>query len=61
MPDELVTVTSTLPDPAGATALIWVGEVTAIEVAAVEPKRTAVAPVKLAPLIVTEVPPRDEP
>jgi hypothetical protein len=50
-------VTSTAPDPAGETTLIDESFTTVIPVAAVEPNRTAVAPVKPDPEIVTEVPP----
>jgi hypothetical protein len=51
-----VTVTSTIPDPAGAVAVITVGE-KIIKVAVVAPNLTAVAPVKFVPVIVTVVPP----
>ncbi len=61
VPDGLVTVTSTLLLPAGETAVIEVAELTVKLVAAVEPKRTAVAPVKLVPVMVTEVPPVEGP
>ena len=58
VPLGVVTVTSTVPAvPAGAVAVIWVALLTATLVAAVEPKATPVAPVKLVPVIVTEVPP----
>jgi hypothetical protein len=53
----MVTVTSTAPDPAGEVAVIDVALVTVNVLAAVPPKLTAVAPVKLVPAIVTEVPP----
>jgi hypothetical protein len=56
-PAGVVTVTSTTPLPAGATALIHVAEVTVKLLAAAPPKATAVAPVKPVPLIVTVVPP----
>jgi hypothetical protein len=54
-----VTVTSTVlpPVPAGETAVIWVSLTTLKLVAGVEPKLTAVAPVKLIPVIVTTAPP----
>ncbi len=56
-----VTVTSTVPTvPAGLMALIWLSETTVKE-AGVEPKLTAVVPVKPVPAIVTGVPPADEP
>ncbi len=54
-------MTSTLLLPAGETAVIEVAELTVKLVAAVEPKRTAVAPVKLVPVMVTEVPPVEGP
>jgi hypothetical protein len=53
----VVTLTSTTPVPAGDVAVIWVAELTVKPVAAVAPNVTAVAPVKLAPVIVTVVPP----
>ena len=58
VPPGVVTVTSTVPAvPAGAVAVIWVALLTVKLVAAVAPKLTALAPVKLVPVIVTEVPP----
>ena len=58
----MTTVISTVPaDSAGEVAVIWVEELTVKPVAAVEPKSTAVAPVKLVPVIVTEVEPEVEP
>ena len=56
-----MTVTSTVPVPAGEVAVIWVAESTVKPAAAVEPNLTAVAPVKLLPEIVTVVPPLVEP
>ncbi len=54
----MVTVTSTVPAArAGEVAVIWVLETTVKLVAAVVPKWTAVAPVKLVPVMVTMVPP----
>jgi hypothetical protein len=53
----VVTVTSTVPVPAGDVAVIDVVELTVKLVAAVAPKVTAVVPVKFVPVIVTEVPP----
>jgi hypothetical protein len=62
VPPGPVTVTSTVPaDPAGAVAVICVAELTVKLVAGVDPKLTAVAPVKLVPEIVTEVPPPLDP
>ena len=53
-----MTVTSTVPAaPAGAVAVMEVALLTVKVVAAVAPKATAVAPVKLVPVMVTEVPP----
>ena len=57
VPEGLVTVTLTLvPEPEGTTAVISVAEFTVNEVAAVPPNKTAVAPVKLVPVMVTEAP-----
>ena len=53
----MVTLTSTVPVPAGDVAVIWVAELTVKVVAAVAPKITAVAPVNPVPVIVTVVPP----
>ena len=50
-------VTPTLPEaPAPTVAVIWVALFTVNEVAAVPPKVTVVAPVKLVPVMVTLVP-----
>jgi hypothetical protein len=57
VPPTVVTVTSTVPVPAGDVAVIWVAELTVKLVAAVPPMVTPVAPVKLVPVTVTEVPP----
>ena len=55
-------MTSTVPeDPAGDTAVTVVEDVTLNDVAATEPNLTAVAPVKLVPVTVSEVPPAVEP
>ena len=56
VPPVVVTVTSTVPVPAGDVAVIDVGEAT-VKPAFVAPNLTAVAPVKLLPEIVTAVPP----
>jgi hypothetical protein len=61
VPPAVVTVTSTVPVPAGETAVIDVVEFTVKLVAPVEPNFTAVAPVKLVPPIVTDVPPVSKP
>ena len=55
VPPDVVTVT--LPvDPLPTMAVIWVDESTVKLDAAVMPNLTAVAPVKLVPVIVTDVP-----
>ena len=61
MPPGVVTVTSTVPVPAGEVAVIWLALLTLKEPAALPPNLTAVAPVKLVPVIVTLVPPADGP
>ena len=62
MPSGVVTVTSTRAGlSAGETAVIDVAELTVNEGAALLPKLTVVAFVKLAPLIVTLVPPVEDP
>ena len=57
VPPGLVTVTSTMPVPAGLMAVIEVLLTTKKVVAGLVPKSTAVAPVKPVPVIVTIVPP----
>ena len=58
VPLGVVTVTSTWPaDPADETAVTEVAEFTTTPVAAFAPKCTAVAPVRLVPVMVTLVPP----
>ena len=58
MPEGVVTVTSTVPAvPAGLVAMMLVSLTTLKLVAGTVPKSTAVAPVKLVPVIVTDVPP----
>src|SRR5450830_673706 len=57
VPPGVVILTSTVPVPAGAVAVICVALTTVMPVAAVAPKVTAVVPVKFVPLIVTLVPP----
>jgi hypothetical protein len=55
-------VTSTVPAlPAGVVVVIWVAETTVNDVGAVDPNRTAVAPPKPVPVIVTGVPPASGP
>ncbi len=46
-----------MPVPAGAVAVIWVALLTVKPVAGVSPKFTAVAPERLAPVMITLVPP----
>jgi predicted N-formylglutamate amidohydrolase len=55
VPPGVVTVTSTTPVPAGTVAAMLVGLLT-VNVAAFAPKLTALAPVKLDPVIVANVP-----
>lgn len=50
-----------MPVPEGAVAEICVSELTVKLLAAVPPKLTAVAPVRLLPVSVTDVPPLAEP
>ena len=58
----MITVMSTVPaERAGAVAVIWVAEFTVKLVALVAPNLTAVAPLKLAPEIVMDVPPAVDP
>ena len=61
MPPTVVTLTPTAPVPAAVTAVIWVAELTVKLVAAVAPNFTAVAPVKLVPVMTTLVPPASGP
>src|SRR5437588_1116299 len=60
VPAGVVTVTSTVPVPAGDVAVIDVGEAT-VKPAFAAPNLTAVAPPKLLPEIVTAVPPAGGP
>ncbi len=56
-PPVVVTTTEMAPaEWSGAVAVIWVAELTA-KLAAVPPKVTEVAPVRLVPVMTTEVPP----
>ena len=57
VPPGVVTVTSTVPEPAGAVAVMLVALLTAKLEAACAPKSTALAPVNPVPVIVTVVPP----
>jgi hypothetical protein len=56
-PTGMVTVTSTIPVPAGEVAVICVDELTVKLVAAELPNWTAVAPLKPVPAMITLVPP----
>src|SRR5690348_1891806 len=57
VPPEAVTVTSTVPDPAGVVAVISLALLTVKVLAAVEPNFTALTATKLVPMMVTDVPP----
>ena len=57
VPPGVITVTSTIPVPAGLTAVTVVSLPPSRSVAGVVPKSTAVAPVSPVPVIVTGVPP----
>src|ERR1700733_6119457 len=57
VPAGVVTETLTVPVPAGEVAGMEVAEVTVTAVAGVDPKLTAVAPVRLVPETETWVPP----
>ncbi len=61
VPPELATVTSTVPVPAGLSAVIRVAELTEKAGAEVAPNRTDVASVKPVPVMITVVPPPPEP
>ena len=61
VPPAVVTVTSTLPLPGGEVAVIDVAEFTVKLVALLAPNFTTVAPVKPAPVTVTDVPPSADP
>ena len=56
VPPAVVTVTSTVPLPAGAMTVMWL-LVLSVTVASVVPNRTLVAPLRLVPLITTSLPP----
>ncbi len=56
MPPGVVTVTCTVPAPAGAVAVIEVA-VSALTIAGFDPKSTALAAARLVPEMVTTVPP----
>lgn len=54
VPPGVVTVMSTVPDPDGTVALIWVSDTTEKPAAGTVPKTTPVAPVKPVPVMVTD-------
>jgi hypothetical protein len=56
VPPPVVTLTAPVVVPVATVAVIWVALFTVNDVAAVLLKETAVAPVKLVPVITTEVP-----
>ncbi|GDY52301.1 hypothetical protein SVIO_029240 [Streptomyces violaceusniger] len=56
VPPGVVAVILTVPVPAGALTVIWVGVLVRM-MAGVAPKRTWVAPVRLVPVRVTVLPP----
>ncbi len=55
VPADVVTLTSTVPEPAGAVAVIWL-EDTVLKLALAPPNDTPETFTKFAPLIVTAVP-----
>ena len=57
VPPAVTTVTSTAPDPAGDVAVMEVALFTVTADAAIPPKSTSEAPVRLVPLTLTDVPP----
>ena len=61
VPPGVVTVTSTIPLPAGEKAVICVDEFTSYFDASAEPKCTAETDVKFRPVMITFVPPLDDP
>ena len=56
MAARVMTVTSTVPVPAGEVTWIWVSDMTVISPALVLPNPTSVAPVKPVPVMVTVSP-----
>ena len=60
-PNEVVTVMSTVPLPAGLVAVIDVTELTTKLLAATPPNLTVVVPPKTLPVMVTVVPPAVDP
>ena len=57
VPPGVLTVTSTVPEPAGEVAVTCVGDSALSAVAFAEPNLTSLAPVRFVPVIFTEVPP----
>ncbi|GAA2302304.1 hypothetical protein Scani_25870 [Streptomyces caniferus] len=57
VPPGVVTVTTTVPTPAGAVTVSWLSETTTREVAGLAPKFTALVSVRLVPKTVTVLPP----
>ena len=57
VPESAITLTSTVPVPAGAVAIMEVGETTEYCSAEIDPKRTFCTSEKLSPVMVTDVPP----
>ena len=56
-PPGVLTVTSTVPEPAGEVAVTCVADSALSAVAALAPNLTSLAPVRFVPVIVTVVPP----
>jgi hypothetical protein len=61
VPAAVVTVMSTVPVPAGLTAVIWVGVSSTTFLASTVPKFTAVASARPVPVTVTVLPPDEAP
>ena len=57
MPPGVVTVTSTVPEPAGEVAVTCVADSALSAVALAAPNLTSLAPVRFVPVIVTVLPP----
>ena len=57
MPPGVLTVTCTVPEPAGEVAVTLVADSALTPLALVEPNLTSLAPVRFVPVIVTVVPP----
>ena len=60
-PPVVIVISTVLAAIAGDVAVIWLALLTVKLVAAVEPNLTAVAPVKPAPVMTTDVPPAIDP